>query len=929
MSVHDPAPLTIPRLLAARAETDPDRPALVADGLGDLTFGQWERRSDAAARGLLDLGLRHGDRIGLLFGGDEWTEFAVAFCAVLKAGGVAVPLSARLSGHEVLDTLGRCAATGVLHGPGTPALQDPGRWWTTTPETAGGSPAGVEVRPGDLAQIIYTSGTTGTPKGVGATHANLTHGRSPYPRRRAYSHSERFLHAFPIGTNAAQMMLMDALTAHPAALTLPGFEPEEFCRLIEAHRVGTVFLVPSMAIELLGSGAHRRHDLSSVLLLSSSAAALPPSVAQDLAAAFAGATLVNYYTSTEAVPAQTTMIVDPARPTSLGRATDLGDLRILGPDGRTLPPGETGEVWLRSPAAPRSYVGDPEGSALVFRDGWVRMGDIGHLDADGYLYLSDRESDVIKSGALKVSTVQIEAALHEHPAVAEAAVVGVPHPVMGAMPAAAVRLAHPVPVDEIRDFLSTRLARHELPTRIVVVDSFPRNDIGKILKSGVRDLFAARGRRVPLTSEQETRLAVPRTREETVRVAMRVRDAVDPGVLRRALREVAATHEALRLTFPSAGGAHVAEIAPEIEPDLVRLPSAGHPGRAAGQDAGPAPVDGRAGDDPAGDGERVERESGRPFDLERGPLFRAILTGPSADGCLLVLCASPLVCDAWSLDTVLYELGTAYAAALVGRASPAPAATAGYADWAAHRRSADASRQRALAPPPPPGPAAPHPDPTGPVPSGPAASHADPASSVPSDPAASHRDRPAPVPSGPAVPYGFRLPPEVAGRLRQTARACRTTPATVALVCWAATVSLVEEVPDPVVLVREPGRVEPAHAGMVGPLALDVPVRIALPGGLDDPSDLLRTVESAATRPSPPSGPHTARFLFEGFRPEPYLPGLKSEPHPLPVAAPADGRPLLTLTEQPDGSMSGVCAGPAAERLGRRFRRLCDDLPVS
>ncbi|MER5426794.1 AMP-binding protein [Streptosporangium roseum] len=920
MSVHDPAPLTIPRLLAARAETDPDRPALVADGLGDLTFGQWERRSDAAARGLLDRGLRHGDRIGLLFGGDEWTEFAVAFCAVLKAGGVAVPLSARLSGHEVLDTLGRCAATGVLHGTGTPGLHDPGRWWTTTPETGGGSPTGVEVRPGDLAQIIYTSGTTGIPKGVGATHANLTHGRSPYPRRRAYSHSQRFLHAFPIGTNAAQMMLMDALTAHPAALTLPGFEPEEFCRLIEAHRVGTVFLVPSMAIELLGSGAHRRHDLSSVLLLSSSAAALPPSVAQDLAAAFAGATLVNYYTSTEAVPAQTTMIVDPARPTSLGRATDLGDLRILDPDGRALPPGETGEVWLRSPAAPRSYVGDPEGSALVFRDGWVRMGDLGHLDADGYLYLSDRESDVIKSGALKVSTVQIEAALHEHPAVAEAAVVGVPHPVMGAMPAAAVRLAHPVPVEEIRDFLSTRLARHELPTRIVVVDSFPRNDLGKILKSGVRDLFAARGRRVPLTSEQEARLAVPRMREETVRVAMRVRDAVDPGMLRRALREVAAAHEALRLTFPSADGAHAAEIAPEIEPDLVRLP-AGRPGGVAGEaGAGPATADGRSGDGPAGDGagpeDRVERESGRPFDLERGPLFRVILTGPSADGCLLVLCASPLVCDAWSLDTVLYELGTAYAAALAGRAAPVPAATAGYADWAAHRRS---SR--------PPAPFAPAP--SAPVPPGPAAPHPDPASPVPPGPAVSHQDRPAPMPPGPAVPYGFRLAPEVAGRFRQMARACRTTPATVALVCWAATVSLVEEVPDPVVLVREPGRAEPAHAGMVGPLALDVPVRIALPGGLDDPSDLLKTVESAATRPSPPSGPHTARFLFEGFRPEPYLPGLKSEPHPLPVAAPADGRPLLTLTEQPDGSMSGVCAGPGAERLGRRFRRMCDDLSVS
>ncbi|WP_433360232.1 AMP-binding protein [Streptosporangium sp. CA-115845] len=855
MSVHDPAPPTVPRLLAARAETDPDRPALVAgepgDGSGDLTFGQWERRSNAAARDLFARGLRPGDRVGLLFGGDEWPAFAVAFCAVLKAGGVAVPLSARLGDHELRDTLRRCDATGVLHGreAPAPALEDPGRWWSPVPDSGDGSPVGgVEARPGDLAQIIYTSGTTGIPKGVGATHANLTHGRPLRPRRRAYAHSERFLHAFPIGTNAAQMMLMDALTAHPAALTLPGFEPEEFCRLIEAHRVGTVFLVPSMAIELLGSGAHRRHDLSGVLLLSSSAAALPPSVAQDLAVAFPGATLVNYYTSTEAVPAQTTMIVDPARPTSLGRATDPGDLRILGENGEMPPPGETGEVWLRSPAPPRSYVGDPDGSALVFRDGWVRMGDVGHLDADGYLYLSDRETDVIKSGALKVSTVRIEAVLHEHPAVAEAAVVGVPHPVMGALPAAAVRLAYPVPVDEIRDFLSGRLARHELPTRIVPVEEFPRNDLGKILKSGVRELFTARGRRVPLTAGQ----AGPPAHGETVRVAMRVRDTVDPGILRRALREVAAAHEALRLTFPVLDGVRVAEIAPEAEPELVRVPV-----EAA-----------------------VEYELSRGFDLERGPLLRTILTDPTPGGSLLVLCASALACDDWSLETVLYELGTAYAAALAGRTAPAPPATASYSGWAATRPPATGvPPSRPVSPPP-------------------------------------H------LPAGVAGAYGFGLPPETAGRLRQVARARWVAPAEVALACWAAALSRAGGLSEPTVLVREPGRSEPAHATLVGPLALDVPVRITIPGDpgdLVDPAALIGLAEAV-----PETAGHAGRFRFEGFRPEPYLPGLKSEPYPLPAAPPADGGPSLTLTEQPDGSMSGVCAGPVADDLGRGFQRLCD-----
>src|SRR6266545_2464157 len=205
-----------------------------------------------------------------------------------------------------------------------------------------------------------------------------------------------------------------------------------------AHRAGTVFVVPSMAIDLLNSGAHRRHDLSGVLLLSSSAAALPPAVAAALAEAFPDATLVNYYTSTEAAPAETTMVLDPTRPGSEGRPTNPGDLAVLDEAGDPVPAGAVGEVWLRSPTAPRAYHGDPDGSAATFRRGWVRMGDLGHLDEEGYLFLVDRDGDVITSGGLKVSTLQVEAALYEHPAVAEAAVLGVPHPVLGSAVAAAV-----------------------------------------------------------------------------------------------------------------------------------------------------------------------------------------------------------------------------------------------------------------------------------------------------------------------------------------------------------------------------------------------------------------------------------------------------------------------------------------------------------
>jgi acyl-CoA synthetase (AMP-forming)/AMP-acid ligase II/acyl carrier protein len=502
--------ITFPELLAARAAADPLRTAILVPGARRLTFGEWEARSNAVAHGLLRRGLRRGDRVALVYGGEGWIDYAVAYCAVQKAGGCAVPLSDRLAPVELRRTLARCSAAGVLSGatPGSgtaPAeAADSGHapealagaagfggWWKTVASLEGAEtgPPGVEIRPDDLAQILYTSGTTGEPKGVGASHANLTFGQRAHPVQRRYAHSEHFLHAFPIGTNAAQMMLMDTVAAHPSALVQPRFEAGGFCRLIEEYQVGTVFVVPSTAIELLGAAGG--HDLSSVVLLSSSAAALPGAVALELGEAFPNATIVNYYTSTEAVPAQATMIFDPDRPASVGMPSE--EVMVAGADGDPLPEREVGEVWLRSPGAPRSYVGDPAATAEVFRDGWVRMGDLGYLDEDGYLFLVDRESDVIKSGGLKVSTLHVEEVLYAHPEVAQAAVLDVPHPVMGAaVVAAVVPKGHAVDLGDLRSFLKARLAPHELPTRILALDALPRNDTGKVVKRELRATFLRR-----------------------------------------------------------------------------------------------------------------------------------------------------------------------------------------------------------------------------------------------------------------------------------------------------------------------------------------------------------------------------------------------------------------------------------------------------
>ncbi|MFE6055581.1 AMP-binding protein [Kitasatospora sp. NPDC056446] len=481
-----PVPLTLPALLDHRAALHPDRTALLVPGGGTLTYGRWRERAVRAAHGLARAGVRPGDTVALLFTNREWDEYAVAFLAAHYAGAAGLVIREDLAGADVERLVEATGARWAVAGNGPrTALPTFGLDGLDSPD---GSAPPHRVAPGDLAQIIGTSGTTGTPKGVRAAHASLTAGLVLDPRPRPYAHSRHAVHAFPIGTNAAQAVLVNALTAQPATVCLPRFDAEEFGRVVEESGAGTVFLVPSMAVELLNSGVAGRRDLGSVLLVGSTAAALPPAVAAGLSAALPKATVVNTYTSAEAAPAQISAIVDPGRPGSVGRPTDPADLRILDDTGEPVPPGGTGEIWLRQPGPPRGYAGAADDT--VFRDGWVRMGDLGRLDEDGFLHLVDRESDIVKSGALKVSTLRIEAVLHEHPQVADAAALGLPHPVMGQVPVAAV-VAMPGGIDlaGLRLFLSERLARPELPVRILVSDSLPRNPSGKVLKHELRTAF--------------------------------------------------------------------------------------------------------------------------------------------------------------------------------------------------------------------------------------------------------------------------------------------------------------------------------------------------------------------------------------------------------------------------------------------------------
>ncbi|TKK89119.1 acyl--CoA ligase [Herbidospora galbida] len=457
--------MTLSDLLAARAAAEPDGVAMIVHGVGELTYAGWDSRADGLANLLITEGVRPGEPVGLVFPHAGWLDYAVAFMGVLRAGAVAVPISDRTPEGEIRHLAERVGISRIL------------RDVTFMDRSVSSLP---RVAPTDPAQILFTSGTTGVAKGVTATHANLAHGLPRDPRRRAFRHSRHLAHAFPIGTNAGQMMLVNAIAAHPTVVTTPLFTPGRFASLIAKYQAGTVFLVPAMAIELLSAAVE---PLDSVLLLGSAAAPLPSAVAGRLAGLFPAAMITNYYTSTEAAPAQTIMVFDPERPGSVGRAAAGGSVRITSGDGGTAAPGEVGEVWMRSAAAPRAYLG--ETASDTFRDGWVRMGDLGYLDEEGYLFLVDRTGDVVKSGAHKVSTLKVEEALHAHPLVTEAAAYGVPHPVLGTAVAAALVVREEIPLADLRAFLLDRLAPHELPSKVTTMDALPRNRGGKVDKKAL------------------------------------------------------------------------------------------------------------------------------------------------------------------------------------------------------------------------------------------------------------------------------------------------------------------------------------------------------------------------------------------------------------------------------------------------------------
>jgi len=494
-------------LLRRRAADDPTAVVMVLDGGDELSYDTWDRRSNAVARGLVERGVAHGDRVLLLFDNARWTDYVVSYLAVHKAGATAVPVGTRFAGPELAGVAVHSGAVAVLCPPDlspdnlspdnlSPQDLGPGAGapWVSSPAAlAVGHDDGFfqePLIPDDLAEILYSSGTTGAPKGVAVSHASIAvHDPPPDESQEGRA---TLVHAFPVGTNAAQEVLRLPLRRPDrTVVVMSAFDPERFCALVAEHGVRRLQLVPAMAHLLVGSGAAQRHDVSSVERVVLSSAPTPPSLVPLVAEAFPNAAIWNTYALTEGGTARTLLVDAASHPGSVGFGVGGTEVRVVDEQGDDRPVGETGEVWLRRPGAPpRRYYRDPEATAAAFVGDWLRTGDLGYLDAEGYLYLVDRKKDVIVTGGLNVASLEVEDVLRQHPAVDDVAVFGVAHAVLGQDVGAAVVLRSEVSTRALMAFARERLAEYKTPHHIFVVDALPLTASGKVLKRELRDRFA-------------------------------------------------------------------------------------------------------------------------------------------------------------------------------------------------------------------------------------------------------------------------------------------------------------------------------------------------------------------------------------------------------------------------------------------------------
>jgi long-chain acyl-CoA synthetase len=483
------------------------------------TYPELFGRALRATRGFHELGIGAGDRVALLLRNS--IEFLEASIATVPLGASAVPINWHWRGDEIAHVLRDSGAKAlVVHADLLPAIA-PGvpRSLALIVVPAGPGafeappPAGALLWPEWLSRsepwaqppetapvsIIYTSGTTGRPKGVvraAATDAQRESGRALLARIFQLGPSERTVIPAPMYHTAPNVYALAAAIAGMDMTIMTSFDAEEFLRIVDEHRVTVVQMVPTMFVRLLAvpERVRSRYDLSSLRWIVHAAAPCPPHVKRAMLD-WLGPIVAEYYGGTETGPVTFCTSEEwLAHPGTVGRPLERAVVKVLDSNGRELPVGEAGEVYMRLEVWPDfTYAGDDEKRRAVEREGLVSCGDIGYLDADGYLYLNDRRIDMVISGGVNIYPAEIEACLLSLEGVRDCAVFGIPDDEFGEALAAHIELHEGarLTADAVRGHVRARLAPYKAPRVIEFADSLPREDSGKIFKRRLRDPYWA------------------------------------------------------------------------------------------------------------------------------------------------------------------------------------------------------------------------------------------------------------------------------------------------------------------------------------------------------------------------------------------------------------------------------------------------------
>jgi long-chain acyl-CoA synthetase len=483
-------------LAAGLVRSTAENPDHVALRVGDATTSYQDlNAASARVAGLLtDRGVGPGDRVGLML--PNVPEFAAVYYGVLRAGAVVVPMNPLLKAREVEYYLADSGATVLFawHSAAKEAVAGAGDTevivvadgFATT--LAPAEPGLVERSADDTAVILYTSGTTGRPKGAELTHDNLIRNVEVVLSDLVQLGPDDVVFGgLPMFHSFGQTVTLNATIATGASLSmLSRFDASTALQLLAAHGATVLAGVPTMYSAFLAAGADAdAPDLPDLRVCVSGGAALPVEVLHQFEKTFGCIVLEGYGLSETSPVASFNRLGQQRKPGSIGTPVTGVQLRVVDGNGAEVPQGETGEIAIRGHNVMKGYWHKPEATDEVLSvDGWFRTGDIGRVDEDGYFFIVDRKKDLIIRGGYNVYPREIEEVLYEHPAVAEAAVIGLPHAELGEEIGAAVALKPnmSVTVEEIRDHVKAQVAAYKYPRHVWFVDALPKGPTGKILK---------------------------------------------------------------------------------------------------------------------------------------------------------------------------------------------------------------------------------------------------------------------------------------------------------------------------------------------------------------------------------------------------------------------------------------------------------------